>query len=109
MIFHCKKCKTPENQTKQNPVEALDCKLCNYKSNTKFNLERHIARKHKDGTSLPNDSTSLTLQMVLDDAGVGGLSGKFKSEGIDIKLLLDLHLDDLRRMLKDLEINWGER
>ena len=108
LIFHCKKCKTPENQMKPKPVEALDCKLCNYKSNTKFNLERHIARKHKDG-SLPNDSTSLTLQMVLDDAGVGGLSGKFKSEGIDIKLLLDLHLDDLRRMLKDLEINWGER
>ena len=33
----------------------------------------------------------------------------FVNEGIDIKLLLDLALDYLRRMLKDLDVNWGQR
>ena len=34
---------------------------------------------------------------------------KFSSEGIDIKLLLDLNQDDSRRMLRYLDINWGDR
>ena len=34
---------------------------------------------------------------------------KFVNEGIDVNLLLDLALDDLRRMLKDLDVNWGQR
>ena len=51
----------------------------------------------------------MTLQTVLEEAGVGSLFLKFSSEGIDIKLLLDLNQDDFRRMLKDLDINWGDR
>ena len=62
--------------------------------------------------SVRRDTTkdSMTLQMVLDEAGVGSfLSLKFSSEGIDIKLLLDLNQDNFRQMLKDLDINLGDR
>ena len=42
---------------------------------------------------------SMTLQTVLEEAGVGSLFLKFSSEGIDMELLLDLNRDDFRRML----------
>ena len=57
----------------------------------------------------PTTTVSITLKTVLDEAGVGGLFNKFSSEGIDMELLLDLNRDDFRRMLKDLDINWGDR
>ena len=64
----------------------------------------HIEIVRRDTTK-----DSMTLQTVLEEAGVGSLFLKFSSEGIDIKLLLDLNQDDFRRMLKDLDINWGDR
>ena len=57
----------------------------------------------------PMDSAVLTLDSVLADVGLTKLTEKFKCEEIDINLMLDLAIDDLRRMLKDLDINWGDR
>ena len=68
-----------------------------------------MGRKHKDGAGHPMDSAVLTLDSVLADMGLTKLTEKFKCEGIAINLLLDLAIDDLRRMLKDLDINWGDR
>ena len=68
-----------------------------------------MGRKHKDGAGHPMDSAVLTLDSVLADVGLTKLTEKFKCEEIDINLMLDLAIDDLRRMLKDLDINWGDR
>ena len=68
-----------------------------------------MGRKHKDGAGHPMDSAVLTLDSVLADVGLTKFTERFKCEGIDINLFLDLAIDDLRRMLKDLDINWGDR
>ena len=46
---------------------------------------------------------------MLKGIGLGHLAEKFKTEGIDLKLVLDMGSGDLRRMMVDLEINWGAR
>ena len=120
--FYCKKCKnTNEPNIEKKRTGPLECEFCDYKTNTKFNLQRHVSRKHEDGViSLPEDSEAIheqvfkpnkspTLKTALGDVGLDSLTEKFEKEGIDIKLLLDLKQEDLRRMLKDLDVNWGDR
>ena len=68
-----------------------------------------MGRKHKDGAGQTRDSAVPTLDCMLTDVGLSKLTEKFKSEGIDSNLLMDLNIDDLSRMMKDLEINWGDR
>ena len=113
-IFHCKKCKTTTETIppKKTHVGPLQCKFCTYLTSSKFNLDRHEARKHKDG-DLPSDgvqtSENKTLESLLGDIGLDNLADKFTNEGIDLKLLLDLNSEDLRRMMQDLGVNWGDR
>ena len=90
-------------------------------------MQRHVIRKHadednsppseseptreqpKEADSHPREMNSITLETVLSDAGVPNLMDKFVNKRIDVKLLLDLALVDLGRMLKDLDVNWGQR
>ena len=46
---------------------------------------------------------------MLKGIGLGHLAEKFKTEGINLKLVLDMESNHLRRMMVDLEINWGAR
>ena len=112
LIFHCKKCKNTTETTKQKKknVGPLNCEICNYFSNTEFNLKRHISRKHRNGpVSTPvvpsnkDVEKSPTLESILKDIDLDNLAEKLKKEGIDVELLLDLNTEDLRRMLKDLQ------
>ena len=115
-IFHCKRCKTPTEKPNQpKHTGSFDCIFCIFKSSTKFNLQRHVIRKHADednsppseseptreqpeeADSHPREMNTITLETVLSDAGVPNLMDKFVNEGIDIKLLLDLALDYIRR------------
>ena len=113
-IFHCKKCKTTTETIppKKTHVGPLHCKFCTYITSSKFNLDRHKVRKHKDGV-LPSDvvqtSENKTLESRLGDIGLGNLADKFTNEGFDLKLLLDSNSEDLRRMMQDVGVNWGDR
>ena len=122
--FHCKKCKNIDvpNPRKKPASGILQCNFCDYKTEAKFNLERHISRKHPDGEkSVPASSDEkqneteqikkkpLSMQIILGEIGLPDLNRKFESEGISLKLLLELSKEDLRRMLSDLEIRWGDR
>ena len=90
------------------------CEFCKYITNSKFNLGRHITRKHKDGSgNLVCEPISRTrsesLESFLENIQLINFAENFKKEGIDLKLILDMNKEDLRRMLTDLEINWGDR
>ena len=111
-IFHCKKCKntTETIPPKKTQVGPLQCNLCTYITSSKFNLERHEVRKHKDGPSeVVQTFENKTLESILGGIGLGNLAENFTKEGIDLKLLLELSSEDLRRMMQDLGVNWGDR
>ena len=95
-------------------------------------MKRHIARMHQQQenaivaetqndeiehthhdqaipSAVVKSSKNMTLESVLGDVGLGHLENKFSNEGIDLELLLNLNLDDLRRMMQDLGINWRDK
>ena len=97
----CKNLPETPKQNKKTHVGPLNCKFCSYITNAKFNMERHMTRKHKDGaTNLPPDNLaapkSISLESLLGDVGLNCLEDKFKKEGIDLKLLLELEKEDMR-------------
>ena len=49
------------------------------------------------------------MESLLKDTGLETLLGKFEKEGTYLKLLMELDRDDMRRMMADLDINWGAR
>ena len=111
-IFHCKKCKntTETIPPKKTQVGPLQCNLCTYITSSKFNLERHEVRKHKDGPSeVVQTFENKTLESILGGIGLGNLADQFTNEGFDLKLLLDSNSEDLRRIMQDLGLNWGDR
>ena len=66
-VFICKACTNNSNdkQVRQKNVGVLSCKKCNFKSEFKYNLKRHIDNMH-DG----NDVTDQTVAEIQEEQPV---------------------------------------
>ena len=98
------------------------CHKCDLVVKTLYSIKRHIARMHKEEENIrvveTNSNLNVTnsdgtvsddMESLLKDAGLETLLGKFEKEGTYLKLLMELDRDDMRRMMADLDINWGAR
>ena len=98
------------------------CHSCDLVVKTIYSMKRHIVRMHKEkenigvvendfNTNVTNSGSTFSddLRSVLKEIGLENLLANFEKEGIDLKLLMELDKDDMRRMMRDLDINWGAR
>ena len=141
--FYCKKCNSnpPAEVRLGNPHENTSmtsdsngnfkCSICNLVLKSKFNLKRHIGRKHaesvvenieniEDNTTNQNEiginemqaSTEKPANLVniLQSVGLEAFEDVFKAEHIDLEMLLELRDEEMLDMFKSLGIGaWGLR
>ena len=105
--LNCKKCISSgaevTNTTGQVQNSLLSCDFCDYSTKAKYNMQRHIDRKHGDAekTGTPsrqeNRKSEVTLDTLLKSIGLENYASNFHDEKVDLKLILDLSEDDMRR------------
>ena len=117
--MNCKKCITNGSEVTQTIGKAqnssLSCDFCDYSTKAKYNMQRHMDRKHgdaeKNGTSSKQErkKPEVTLDTLLNSIGLENYAANFLEEKVDLKLILDLSEEDMRRLLVDFNIKWGDR
>ena len=112
----CNKCE-PNNTTVSDQAQSrkdgnlLQCVFCDYSTKAKFNMKRHVDRKHADRSSadeiletrsavIPNES-AVNLSTILTSAGLEDLTEKFNQEKVDLDMLLELQEDDFDKLMSD--------
>ena len=131
--FYCKVCVPVTEKTKKNeesPSETcfskvddvFKCGKCGISSKSKFNMTRHIERKHKESNGnvggsdptedvpTPTITTRLeqqqaSLQDILKDIKLENLLENFNSNGIDLNFILSLNKSDLKDCLMEIGIS----
>ena len=136
--FYCKVCTLAEQR--ENPVQkaqtknmhsgkvdgGFKCDQCSLVLKTKYNLNRHIERKHvgeqeenlneelQESRNCPRNNTqskrSVDIKTFLKDIGLEQYENIFNENDIDIEVLLDLRSDEFMDMSKELGImSWAHR
>ena len=128
-VFLCKVCKPVEevpmaNNTGADQVDGFNCKQCEFKSDFKYNLSRHLLKQHGTFLNEPNlepaiivalpKSTNadppVTLQSMLNELGLTNLIENFESEGVDLKMLISLNKADQKECFKEVGVKrFGDR
>ena len=131
-VFLCKVCKpiTNESKTKASKKEdSIKCKRCNFKSTIKYNFRRHVDRVHggidepeidEPETQIVNENEKtesveinevqddtikeITMEEFLKELNLEHFLENFVSEGVDLKMLISLNLNDLKECLKEVGV-----
>ena len=108
--YLCKKCDNSANRTdkvqKETRTKILTCEHCDYSSTLSFNMKRHLQRNHRNNKK---DYAEKTLSNLLEAEGLSNLKGLFQKEDISLQMLLEMNNADIRRMIEDLGISWGQK
>ena len=70
-------------------------------------MNRHIQRTHVNNKKKVDAKE--TLSNLLDAEGLSNLKSLFQKEDITLEMLIEMGTEDMRRMIKDLGISWGEK
>ena len=66
-------------------------------------------RKTEKSSKQEKRESEVTLDTLLKSIGLENHTSQFQDEKVDLKLILDLSEDDMRRLLVDFNIKWGDR
>ena len=133
-IFLCMICKPKSDQSSPNTAnlkEGFKCRACDFKSEFKYNLQRHVEKKH-GGDDMPlielqpevqdsdeeievdqNEAESgeeYSMTDLLKELNLEIYLNKFVSEGVNMKMLLSFNSFDMKDCMKELGIHrFGDR
>jgi hypothetical protein len=110
----CGNCKPIQSKTKNTKTiseENFKCPVCQQMFGSKFNMKRHIIRKHdgntdpvEEGEAVENSNEESInipdLKKILSEAKLEDKAGRFDEEGIEIEDILRMNEDDIEKLLK---------